>query len=99
MRDLIVPGGVTRDVSDEGKRAIRRALANIRQRFPTLVELYDNTASLQDRTSIPARSNPHWPDNMPLAVMWPRFRPRVDAAGPLPYRPRQLLSLRCRVPE
>jgi Ni,Fe-hydrogenase III large subunit len=50
MRDLIVPGGVTRDVSDEGKRAIRRALANIRQRFPTLVELYDNTASLQDRT-------------------------------------------------
>jgi Ni,Fe-hydrogenase III large subunit len=50
MRDVIVPGGVTRDLGDEGKRTIRRALANIRRRFPTLVELYDNTASLQDRT-------------------------------------------------
>jgi Ni,Fe-hydrogenase III large subunit/Ni,Fe-hydrogenase III component G len=50
MRDVIVPGGLTRDVCDEGKRTIRATLANIRKRFPTLVELYDNTASLQDRT-------------------------------------------------
>jgi Ni,Fe-hydrogenase III large subunit/Ni,Fe-hydrogenase III component G len=50
MRDIIVPGGVTRDVSTEGAEAIRVALDNIRLRFPALVELYDNTASLQDRT-------------------------------------------------
>ena len=50
MRDLIVPGGVTRDINDGGAEAIHAALDNIRLRFPALVELYDNTASLQDRT-------------------------------------------------
>jgi Ni,Fe-hydrogenase III large subunit len=50
MRDVIVPGGVTRDLSDEGREIIHAMLDNIRLRFPVLVELYDNTASLQDRT-------------------------------------------------
>jgi Ni,Fe-hydrogenase III large subunit len=50
MRDVIVPGGVRRDLDDEGREAIQSALQNIRRRFPPLVELYDNTASLQDRT-------------------------------------------------
>jgi hypothetical protein len=50
MQDIIVPGGVTRDLNDEGEAIIRATLDNIRLRFPALVELYDNTASLQDRT-------------------------------------------------
>ena len=50
LRDLIVPGGVTRDLGDAGTEAIQAALDNIRLRFPALIELYDNTASLQDRT-------------------------------------------------
>jgi Ni,Fe-hydrogenase III large subunit len=50
MRDVIVPGGVTRNLDEAGKAVIRATLDNIRQRFPELVELYDNTASLQDRT-------------------------------------------------
>jgi len=50
MRDVIIPGGVARDLSEKGKQAIGAALENIRLRFPALVELYDNTASLQDRT-------------------------------------------------
>lgn len=50
MRDIIVPGGVTRDLNDEGKEILQAALDNIRLRFPALVELYDNTTSLQDRT-------------------------------------------------
>jgi len=50
MRDVIVPGGVARDLDDAGKAAIRAALAAIRKQFPELVELYDDTASLQDRT-------------------------------------------------
>jgi Ni,Fe-hydrogenase III large subunit len=50
MRDIIVPGGVSRDIDADGVEAIRAALDNIRLRFPALVELYDNTASLQDRT-------------------------------------------------
>jgi Ni,Fe-hydrogenase III large subunit len=50
MRDIIVPGGVARDLDTAGIKIIRAALDNIRRRFPHLVELYDNTASLQDRT-------------------------------------------------
>lgn len=50
MMDRIVPGGVAADPSAEGIAAVRRLLTQIRRRFPELVELYDNTASLQDRT-------------------------------------------------
>ena len=50
MRDIIVPGGVARDIGDDGAETIQTALDNVRLRFPALVELYDNTASLQDRT-------------------------------------------------
>ncbi|HTV38338.1 MAG TPA: nickel-dependent hydrogenase large subunit, partial [Xanthobacteraceae bacterium] len=50
MMDRVVPGGVMADLDAAGATAIRDALQEIRQRFPRLVELYDNTASLQDRT-------------------------------------------------
>lgn len=50
MRGIIVPGGISRDIGTDGPATIRAALENIRLRFPALVELYDNTASLQDRT-------------------------------------------------
>jgi Ni,Fe-hydrogenase III large subunit len=50
MMDAIVPGGLTRDIAAEGRGAVRGLLAEVRRRFPRLVELYDNTASLQDRT-------------------------------------------------
>ncbi|CAN7704567.1 hydrogenase expression protein HypE [Pararhizobium sp. LjRoot238] len=50
MRDRVKPGGVTTDLADDGVAALRSLIAEIRQKFPALVELYDNTASLQDRT-------------------------------------------------
>jgi Ni,Fe-hydrogenase III large subunit/Ni,Fe-hydrogenase III component G len=50
MMDCVVPGGVTADVDMAGVASIRECLQEIRRRFPRLVELYDNTASLQDRT-------------------------------------------------
>jgi len=50
MMDRVVPGGVTADVDTAGAASIRECLQEIRRRFPRLVELYDNTASLQDRT-------------------------------------------------
>ena len=50
MMDLVVPGGLRRDLNDEGAKRIRALLREFRKRFPELVELYDNTASLQDRT-------------------------------------------------
>jgi Ni,Fe-hydrogenase III large subunit len=50
MRDIIVPGGVTHDIDGAGAELIQATLDNIRLHFPALVELYDNTTSLQDRT-------------------------------------------------
>ena len=50
MRDLVVPGGVAADLDDAGKEILRAIFRAIRHRFPSLVDLYDNTASLQDRT-------------------------------------------------
>ena len=50
MRDVVVPGGVAADLSGDGIAALAALLGEIRRRFPALVELYDNTASLQDRT-------------------------------------------------
>ena len=50
MMDRIVPGGVACDVADDGRQAIANVIEYVRAHFPELVELYDNTASLQDRT-------------------------------------------------
>ena len=50
MMDAIVPGGVARDIAPGGAAQIADLLAEVRAVFPKLVELYDNTASLQDRT-------------------------------------------------
>jgi Ni,Fe-hydrogenase III large subunit/Ni,Fe-hydrogenase III component G len=50
MMDMIVPGGVARDIAPDGPASLRALLAELRKRFPRLIELYDNTASLQERT-------------------------------------------------
>jgi Ni,Fe-hydrogenase III large subunit len=50
MMDCIVPGGVAVDLPADGDAGIRSLVDEIRARFPALVELYDKTASLQDRT-------------------------------------------------
>jgi Ni,Fe-hydrogenase III large subunit len=50
MRDRIVVGGVTADLAGEGVAALQALITELRRRFPALVVLYDDTASLQDRT-------------------------------------------------
>jgi Ni,Fe-hydrogenase III large subunit len=50
MMDCIIPGGVRNDLSAEGPHALRVLTALVRSRFPELVEVYDNTESLKDRT-------------------------------------------------
>jgi Ni,Fe-hydrogenase III large subunit len=50
MMDGVVPGGVAQDLAKDADRPIRSLVTDVRRRFPELVELYDNTASLQDRT-------------------------------------------------
>jgi len=50
MMDRIVPGGVTADLRPDGAATLRALIATIRRHFPELIELYDSTASLQNRT-------------------------------------------------
>ena len=50
MRDQIVPGGAAVDLDAAGVGKLRDLLGEARRRFPPLVALYDNTASLLDRT-------------------------------------------------
>jgi Ni,Fe-hydrogenase III large subunit len=50
MMDRVVPGGVAADLSPAGAHAIRDLVRLVRERFPRLVALYDDTASLQERT-------------------------------------------------
>jgi Ni,Fe-hydrogenase III large subunit len=50
MMDCVVPGGVAADLEPPGVAAILSLTSRLRRQFPELVELYENTASLQDRT-------------------------------------------------
>jgi len=50
MRDRVVPGGVAVDLAADRIEELRTLVETARRRFPELVEIYDNTASLQDRT-------------------------------------------------
>jgi Ni,Fe-hydrogenase III large subunit len=50
MMDRVVPGGTIADLDQPGRAGLRALVRLIRDAFPRLVELYDETASLQDRT-------------------------------------------------
>ena len=50
MMDCIVPGGMRADLAEDGAHRVSALIALARQRFPALVDLYENTASLKDRT-------------------------------------------------
>jgi Ni,Fe-hydrogenase III large subunit len=50
MMDRIVPGGVTHDLSAEGRDALLAMLDDTMPRFAEIVRVYDDTPSLQDRT-------------------------------------------------
>jgi Ni,Fe-hydrogenase III large subunit len=50
MMDCVVPGGTAVDLAPAGAQALPTLMRTIRRRFPELVELYDSTASLQNRT-------------------------------------------------
>jgi Ni,Fe-hydrogenase III large subunit len=50
MMDCIVPGGMNGDLAADGAQRVSALLALVRRHFPALVDLYENTASLKDRT-------------------------------------------------
>ncbi len=50
MMNCIVPGGVGTDLPSSGFEQIRELISKIGKSLPPLIDLYDSTASLQDRT-------------------------------------------------
>jgi Ni,Fe-hydrogenase III large subunit len=50
MMDYVVPGGVARDLPADGAERLAALVAHLRKEFAPLVDLYENTASLKDRT-------------------------------------------------
>ncbi|KAB2851475.1 MAG: hydrogenase expression protein HypE [Hyphomicrobiaceae bacterium] len=58
MMDRVVPGGVSQDLGAGSVGALKQLVEDVRRHFPELVDLYDNTASLQDRTVTTGILNP-----------------------------------------
>lgn len=50
MMDRIVPGGLIQDLNPGGLAQLGALLEFLQHGFPEVIEIYDNTASLQDRT-------------------------------------------------
>jgi Ni,Fe-hydrogenase III large subunit len=51
MMDCVVPGGVSDDLAPGGPAQLQALIGELHHRFRSLINLYDDTASLQDRTS------------------------------------------------
>ncbi len=93
MRDVIVPGGVARDIAPDGPVLLRALLAEIRRVFPALIELYDNTASLQDRTVTTGIVKPDYARQFGAGGYIGRASGRTfDARRSLAYAPYDTLS-------
>ena len=58
LMDCMIPGGVASDLSADGVSLLRALVVEIRQALPSLIKLYDNTPSLQDRTANTGTLNP-----------------------------------------
>ncbi|HYD32087.1 MAG TPA: nickel-dependent hydrogenase large subunit, partial [Azospirillaceae bacterium] len=50
MMDCIIPGGVAVDLPEDGGKRVLELAADLRRQFAPLITLYDNKASLLDRT-------------------------------------------------
>jgi Ni,Fe-hydrogenase III large subunit len=92
MMDCIIPGGVCVDLSASGAAQIRELLSAARRAFPPLIELYDNTASLQDRTVGAGTVHPQLARQYGCGGFVGRASGRdFDARRDLPYPPYDLL--------
>jgi Ni,Fe-hydrogenase III large subunit len=93
MMDVIVPGGVARDAAPDGLAQVSALLDEIRRAFPRLIELYDNTASLQDRTVTTGIVKPEYARQFGAGGYVGRASGRAfDARRSLAYAPYSELS-------
>jgi Ni,Fe-hydrogenase III large subunit len=88
MMDRVVPGGVAVDLAADGIGRLHWLLENVQRRFPELIEIYDNTASLQDRTVTTGYLNPALARQFGAGGYVGRGSGRAfDARRALPYPP------------
>jgi Ni,Fe-hydrogenase III large subunit len=88
MRDVIVPGGVARDIDAGGAALVRKSLRDWRRRFRGLVQLYDATPSLEDRTVGTGIVKPELARQFAAGGFVGRASARAfDARAALPYPP------------
>src|SRR5258706_12475004 len=94
MMDRVIPGGMERDLAPGGVEHLAALIAIARKRFPELVDLYEDTASLKDRTVStgilsPALARQYAPAGYLGRAPAPDFDPRGTPA----YRPNALLRM------
>jgi Ni,Fe-hydrogenase III large subunit len=100
MRDGAVPGGVARDIDAAGSAAIRVLVETVGRRLPGLITLYDNTASLLDRTVGTGRVAPALARQFGAGGYVGRASGRAfDARRSLPYAPYDQLTFEVPVRE
>jgi Ni,Fe-hydrogenase III large subunit len=66
LMDSIIPGGVARDIEQEGVARVRHEIADIGQAVALLKDIYDEHAGLQDRFIGCGRVKPELADHMGL---------------------------------
>lgn len=94
MMDLVVPGGVARDLDAAGETVLRTLIEGVRARLPDLIDLYDNTPSLQNRTRSTGRLAPDLAQKFGAGGYVGRAAGRgFDARTALPYPPYNDLQL------
>jgi Ni,Fe-hydrogenase III large subunit len=93
MMDAVVPGGIARDIAPDGPEILRKLIAELRKVFPRLIELYDATASLQDRTVTTGFVKPDYARRFGAGGYVGRASGRnFDARRDLPYAPYDKLT-------
>ena len=93
MMDAVVPGGVGRDIDIDGEANLRALVDELRISFPRLIDLYDNTASLQDRTVTTGIVKPEYANQFGAGGYIGRASGRnFDARRTLGYAPYDALT-------
>jgi Ni,Fe-hydrogenase III large subunit/Ni,Fe-hydrogenase III component G len=100
MMDCIVPGGVAADIRAGGPEAVRATTAEIGRVLPSLIELYEVTASLQNRTVTTGILKPALARRFAAGGYVGRASGRAfDARRNLAYAPYHMLSFKVPVLE
>jgi Ni,Fe-hydrogenase III large subunit len=95
MMDRIIPGGVCVDITSEAARRIVRETLVLRDRFERLVEVYDKTASLQDRVVAAGRLYPVIAQRLGCGGYVGRASAQnFDARRDMPYAPYAAMSFK-----